>query len=208
MTIQLRSTFENWLSSLKTKDGLDPLPVVWGRRPQKLYSGPIVLAYDGPRTHLGWDFPQWEYDDLTGELKEKRVALLRYVLRLSFRAYDQDPDFNARYFAERFKLLAYGTTSIDTLNASDIGLWGIGEIFDTDYEWSGRWVSQADTSVILGVRAELQDPTYGGGFIQIVNIEQQGIVTDEYGNPIHDEQGNPVVIEDSSQFTVTTQEAP
>jgi hypothetical protein len=179
--------------------------IEWGRQPMQYHTEPFILAYAGPIVKLGHDEPIYVYNELTDELEEKMIGVRRLMLRLSFRSFDQRLGWSSRQYAEDFRLLTQSSSSIDTLHSAYLGLWDTGELVDTDYEWSGRLVSQTDMDVTLGVRAELPNLGYSGSYIKNVNIEGYSYLLTEQGNPIEDELGNPVVDEEALTISVTTE---
>jgi hypothetical protein len=76
---------------------------------------------------------------------------------------------------------------------------------DTDYEYSGRLISQVDLTVVFGLWGYQRSPSYDAGYIKSVNIEGQGQVIDEWSKPVEDEEGNPVIVEDVMTINVTTE---
>ena len=183
-----------------------PIMVEWGRMPRKIRTGPYVLAYLGPIVGIGHDEPRYDYNDLTEELEEHMTGVRRMTLRLAFNSDDQRLGYSARQYAEDFRILTQSTTGKDTLHSFiNLGLWGTGDLIEADWASSGRMESQVNMDVTLGVRAELMNPGYDGGYIKNVNIEGQSPVVDEACDPVYDELGNPVVAEETITINVVTE---
>lgn len=185
-----------------------PLPVEFGRQPARVQTKPFVLVYPGPIVKLGHDFPTYVYDYLTDEYVETMYGARRLTLRLSFRSFKQDWGQNARQYAEDWRIRTQKESSINALGNALLSLWGTGELVDTDYEWSGRLVSQVDTDVTLGLWAYERRASDDVGYIRTVEIEGQSIITDEYGTPLVDGTGKILVAEDVLSITVSANEAP
>jgi len=194
----IEADLKTWVS------GLSEIPVEWGRQPHKVHTGPFIMAYIETITPIGHDEPRWAYNDATGKLEESMVGNRRVTLRLSFRTFSQIGSGAARQYAERFRGRTQSSTSVDTVHGFEcIGQWGTGDLIESNYRWSGRWVSQADMNVTLGVRSEFFNPDYTGGFIKTVNVEGQNYIVDRFGTPVQDNLGNPLVPSDHIEITVT-----
>lgn len=204
----LETNLTLWVGSLATDRSGTVIPVEWGRQPQKIHTSAYILAYLGAVSPVGIDWPEYEYDDLTDELVESMHGARRIVLRLSFRNFDQRLGYGARYYAERFRIRCRSTYSKDLLRSYLLSFWDSGELFETDYVWSGRMVNQVEMSVTLGINFSLVDPDFTGEYINTVEIEHQSGVTDEYGKQIYTELGEPVIEEASETIIVTADEAP
>jgi hypothetical protein len=184
------------------------LQVEWGRQPTKWRPADTayVLAFPETISPVGWDEPTYSYDDLTDSLNETMVGLRTMVLRLSFRSSDQRMGSAARQAAENFRILIHSQASVDTLNDANIGFISAATLQDTDYEWSGRMVSQVDMELSLHIRARLLNPQADGSYIRSVTIGEQDYVVTEAGELVIDQDGNPVVTEDTDTFTVDADE--
>ena len=185
-----------------------PLPVQFGRLPKKVLLEPFVLAYLGPIGKLGYDFPRYTYNDLTDEYVEQMRGVRRMPLRLSFRAFSQEWGQNARQYAEDFRIRLRKQSAMEALGAAALALFDTSDLVETDYEFSGRLVSQVDLTVTLGLCGYERLATDDTGYIRHVNMEAESIVIDEYGVPVYDQDGNPVVEEETTAISVTADEAP
>jgi len=204
----LETNLTLWVGSLATDRSGTVIPVEWGRQPQKIHTSAYILAYLGAVSPVGIDWPEYEYDDLTDELVESMHGARRIVLRLSFRNFDQRLGYGARYYAERFRIRCRSTYSKNLLHGYLLSFWDSGELFETDYVWSGRMVNQVEMSVTLGINFSLVDPDFTGEYINTVEMEHQSGVTDEYGRQVYTEIGEPVIEEASETIIVTADEAP
>ena len=172
------------------------LPVEWGRMPQKLHTGPFVLAYLGPIVKLGHDERIQTYGDDGDNTTVRVVGVRRMTLRLSFRSFDQRLGGSARQYAENFRARAHWTSSFDYLRTSDLALIDTSDLVEADYEWSGRMVSQVELSTTLGLRASFADPLHDGSYIGTVTEPQaEEIIVDEYGVPVLDINSDNLVPE-------------
>jgi hypothetical protein len=189
----------------KDGDDIGPMPVEYGRRPKKVHTGPFVLAYLGPIGKLGWDFPRYTFNEITDELVEQMLGVRRMPVRFSFRAFNQDWGLNARQFAEDFRIRLKKDTAMAALGAARLALFDSTDLIETDYEYSGRLISQVDLTVVFGLCAFERNATDDVGYIKSVNIEGQGQVIDEWNKPVEDEEGNPVIVEDVMTINVTTE---
>lgn len=185
-----------------------PLPVEFGRIPKKVHTKPFVLVYLGPISQYGIDFPRYTYDELTDEYVEQMRGVRRIPVRFSFRSFDQGWGKNARQYAEDFRIRLTKQSAMEALGDAKLSLQETSDLVETDYEYSGRLISQVDMTVYFGIAAYERLGTDDAGYIRHVNITQQSIVMDEYGKPITDQQGNPVISEDERTIYVTADEAP
>jgi hypothetical protein len=204
----LETNLTLWVGSLATDRAGTVIPVEWGRQPQKIHTSAYILAYLGPISPLGIDWPEYEYDELTDELVESMHGNRRVILRLSFRNFDQRLGYGARYYAERFRVRCRSTYSKNLLHSYNVSFWDTGELVELDYNWSGRIVNQVELSVTLGINFYLSDPDFTGEYIHTVVMEQQSGVIDEYGKQIYTEIGEAVIEEDSRYIIATTYEGP
>lgn len=207
----LKTTLTTWLNltAVDKQDPPQPIPVEFGRSPQKVHTTPFVLCYLGASAPLGRKaLPIYTYDDVTDENTEELHRLLRVPVRLSFRAFSQEWGENAREYAEIFRTNTTSEAAINALGSARVGLWGTEGLVDTDYVFSGRLVSQCDTTVVMGFRYHPENQSRDAGYIKTVNMELEQTITDEYGNPVVDETGLPVVGEGTTAFSVTSDEAP
>ncbi len=195
---QIQTDLDTWVTTLSG------LPVEWGRQPSKIYTSAFVLAYPGPIVKIGHDFPTYTHDTLTDQLVERMYGNRRMTLRLSFRSFDQRWGTSARHYAEQFRVKTQSTERSTPLMGLAC-LSDTGELVENDYEWSGRMVSQVDMDVTLGLWGYELNPTYDAGYIRHANIEGQGHVIDEMGNPVEDESGDPVIVEEVITINVTTE---
>ena len=206
---ELKTNVTTWLNAVAFDAFGQPLPVEFGLDPRRIYTKPFVVVYLGPIVRIGHDEPKWRFNDTTQELEEVMIGVRRVTLRLAFYSFDQNWAQDAAQYAENFRLLTQSTTSTDTIYGFvNVGLWGTGELIRTDFEWSGRMVSRVDLDVTLGVRAELQNTTYSGSFIQTVELEAQNYLLDQWGNPIEDGAGNPVIDQNIREFSVDSRFKP
>lgn len=204
----IKTGVEAWLNITAVDvNGTVPvaLPVEFGRLPKKVHTQPFVLVYLGPIGKLGYDFPRYTFDDLTGQYVEEMRGVRRMPLRLSFRSFDQGWGRNARQYAEDFRIRLKKQQSMEALGAAKLALFDTGDQVMTDYEYSGRLVSQVDMTVTLGLCAYERLATDDVGYIANVNIEGQSPVVDEACDPIYDELGNPVVSEETIEINVVTE---
>ena len=181
------------------------LPVEFGRLPKKVHTEPFVLVYLGPIGKLGWDFPRYVYDELTDTYVEQMRGVRRMPVRISFRAFNQGWGLNARQFAEDFRIRIKKQTAMEALGAAKLALFDTSDLVSSDYEYSGRLVSQVDLTVNLGLAAYERLATDDTGYIKSVAMEWQGQVIDEQSTPVEDESGNPVVVEEVITINVTTE---
>jgi hypothetical protein len=181
------------------------LPVEYGRRPKKVHTSPFVLVYLGPIGKVGWDIPRYTFDELTDEYVEQMYGVRRMPVRFSFRAFSQDWGLNARQFAEDFRIRLKKDPSIAALGTTGLALVDSTDLIETDYEYSGRLISQVDLTVVFRLWAFERNATYDAGYIKSVNIEGQSQVIDEWNKPVFDEDGNPVIVEEVMTINVTTE---
>jgi len=132
----------------------------------------------------------------------------RMTIRFSFRSFSQEWDQNSRQFAEDWRIRVQSTRSIKLLGDATLSFQDTTEQTDLDYQWSGRLVSQSEISANFGLWGYERVPSSDEGYIRNVNIEAQGIVTDEYGVPVYDEDGNPVIHEGTREFYVSSDKEP
>ena len=181
------------------------LPVEFGRLPKKVHTQPFVLAYLGPIGKLGYDFPRYTYNALTDEYVEQMRGVRRLPLRLSFRSFSQEWGKNARQYAEDFRVRLKKQSAMEALGDAKLALFDTTDLISTDYEYSGRLISQVDLTVYLGLCGYERLATDDTGYIKNVNIEGQAPVVDEYQNPVYDEAGDPVVAEETITINVVTE---
>lgn len=167
----------------------------WGKLPQKIHMGGLVLAYLGAITKQGHDERISTYDFDTDSTSVQVVGVRQLELRLSFRSFDQRLGNSARQYAEDFRVAMHSESSLQTLATAEMGLIDTSELIETDYEWSGRVVSQVDMTVILGVRAFTTDAAHDGSYIKFVNIDTQEYVVDEDETPVVDVSGDFVTVD-------------
>jgi hypothetical protein len=206
---QIQTGIESWLNLTAVDANEDPviaLPVEFLQQPNKVQTKPFVGVRIGTIVKLGHDVKKYTYDDLTDDYIEQMWGVRRMTVRLLFRSFDQRWAYNARQFAEDWRVRTQSTRSINSLGDVGLSLWGsIGELIETDILWSGKLISQVATDVTLGLWGYERTPRTDTGYIKNVNMEWQGQVIDEYGVPIEDESGNPVVVEDVITINVTTE---
>jgi len=208
---QFKTELETWLAltALDKQSPPQPLPVEFGRSPQKVRTTPFVLCYLGATASpTRRSLPVYTYDELTDENTEEMHRLLRVPVRFSFRAFSQDWGSNAREFAEIFRANTSSEPAVNALGNARIGLWGTEALVDTDYEWSGRLVSQCDTTAVFGFRYHPSNQSRDAGYIRTVNMELEQRVLDEMGGIVYDNDGNEVVTDLTRAITATTDEAP
>lgn len=203
----LQTNFTDWVEGLATDRTGAGVPVEWGRMPQKVHTGPFILAYLGAIVQRGQDVKRYDYDEVTDALDETMVGFRRATFRLSFRNFDQRLGYGARYWAERFRTRTQSTFGIQSL-PDPLGFQSTGELVETDYEWNGHMVNQVDMDVVLNFWMQVIDTDYDGAHIQSVNMEAQNYLLDEMGNPIEDTLGNPVVDLNIREITVSSLLAP
>ena len=194
----IQTNITAWVEQIST------LEVEWGKMPQQMHQGPFILAYAGPVSAIGQDEPNYVYNEVTDDMDEQMLGVRRMIIRLSFRSFDQRLGNSARQYAEDFRILSQSTSSIDTLTDAYLGLISTGDLVETDYNWSGRAVSQVDMDVTLGVRADVSNTLYDGSYIKNVNVEEQDVVVDESCIPVVDEEGNPIVTETTRTTAITS----
>jgi hypothetical protein len=167
----------------------------WGRMPQKIHTEAFVLAYIGAITKSGHDERLQNFTFAT-DLTDVTVSGVRTMtLTLSFRSFDQRLGGSARSYAETFRTLIHSDTNIQTLVTAEIALVDTGELIDTDYEWSGRMVSQTDMDVTLAFRAAETDTVHDGSYIKYVNIDTEEYVVDEDDVVVVDVSGDFVTVD-------------
>jgi hypothetical protein len=194
----VETTLVTWIEQASS------LEVEWGKQPMKVHMGPFILAYAGAITKIGHDERIQTYDANTDSTSVRVVGVRRLPLRLSFRSFDQRLGDSARQFAEEFRALAHSDTCLQTLATAEIALVDTGELVESDYEWSGRTVSQVDLTVVLSLRASFSDALHDGSYIKHVNAEQDEYVVDENCDVVVDEDGNPVTSETIRTINITT----
>jgi hypothetical protein len=132
----------------------------------------------------------------------------RVPLRLSFRAFSQTALLGARQFAEDFRSNLYGAESQAALEAAKISLFDASDLVDTDYQFSGRLVSQVDMTLNLGVWGFQRNASFDAGYIKRVTLTGEGYVLDEEGNLVRDENGDAVVHNETLEIDITADEEP
>jgi len=200
----LATGIETWLgvTALDVDGGGTALPVEFGRLPKKVHTSPFVLVYLGPIGKLGWDISRYTYNSTTGANIEQMHGARRMPVRISFRAFNQGWGKSARQFAEDFRVRHRKPESLETLRDAGMALWDSTDLIDTDYEYSGRLISQCDMTVYIGVWAYERSAATDAGFLQTVNFEGQSYLLDQHGNPIKDGTGNWVVDLNIKEFSV------
>jgi hypothetical protein len=172
---------------VETHSGLE---LEWGLQPQKLHTGPFVLAYLGPITKVGHDERIQSYNVGDDSTSVRVVGVRRFPLRLSFRAFDQSLGGSARSYAETFRARAHEQESFDFLRTSEISFNDTSNLVDVDYEWSNRLVSQTELTVYLELRSDVTDELHDGSYIGTVNAEPVPYIVDEEGTPVIDNDGD------------------
>jgi hypothetical protein len=202
----IETGLETWMNIVaRDVDNNVALPVEYGRRPKKVHTSPFVLVYLGPIGKLGWDVPRYFFDELTDEYIEQMYGVRRMPVRFSFRAFSQDWGLNARQFAEDFRIRLKKDAAMAALGAAELALVDSTDLIETDYEYSGRLISQVDLTVVFSLWAFERNATDDVGYIKSVNIEGQSQVIDEWSKPVFDEEGNPVIVEEVMTINVTTE---
>jgi len=206
----IKTGIEAWLAvtALNIDDAKSALPVEFARSPKKIHTKPFVKLRLGPIGTNGYDFPRYAYNDLTDEYVEQMRGVRRLPLHVQFIAFSQEWGKNARQFAEDFRARLKKQASMEALGDALLALQSTSDLIDTDYEMSGRLVSQVDMTVFLGLCGYERSPTDDVGYIRHVNMEAESPVFDEYGVQVYDQDGNPVVEEDTTTISVTADEAP
>ena len=89
-----------------------------------------------------------------------------------------------------------------------LSLHDTGPLVDTDYQYSGRLVSQVDMTLTMGVWGYQRSADYDAGYIRRATLTGEGYVLDEQGNPVRDENGDAVVHEEALEIDVSADEEP
>jgi hypothetical protein len=192
------------------ENGVDqgPLPVEFGRSPKKVRTDPFVLVYRGPITKSGWDFPGYTFNESTGQYIEQMRGVRRLPIRFSFRAFNQSWEKSAAQFAEDFRNNLQSTESLTALAQTKLTLQNSSDLIATDYEMSGKLISQVEMTVYFGAAGYQRTPVYDAGYFQTVNFEGQNYLLDIDGNPIEDALGNPVIDLNILEFSVDSRIEP
>ena len=177
----LQTFLTSWV---ETASGLE---VEWGRLPQKAHDGPFALAYMGAISKVGHDERIQTYDSGSDSTTVQVIGVRELPFRLSFRSFDQNLGGSARQYAEQWRARAHSQESLDNLATAGVALVDTDPLFETDYTWSNRTVSQVDTTANLAIRASFADDLHDGSFIDDVNIDTQPYIVDEFGIPVLDE---------------------
>jgi hypothetical protein len=207
---EIRTDLLTWLAitAVDVDNGGTALPVEFGRMPKKVRTSPFVLAYLGPIGKHGWDFPSYVLNEVTGENVEQMRGVRTLPIRLSFRSFSQEWGKNARQFAEDFRNNMHSTESLEALAQTKLTLRSSSDQVATDYEMSGKLISQVELTVYFGAAGYQRTPAYDAGYVQTVNFEGQNYLLDQYGNPIEDALGNPVIDLDILEFSVDSRVEP
>jgi hypothetical protein len=205
----IKTDLETWLNVVaRDKDNGTPLPVQFGRKPTLALIDPFVLVYLGPIGKTGWDFPRYTHDSLTDEYNEQMRGERKLPIRFSFRSFDQEWGRNARQFAEDFRNDLQSTASLEALSATKLSFQQSTDLVETDYDFSGRLISQVDMTVIFGAAGYQRTPATDAGYIWDVNMQAQNHIVDQWGNPVYDSLQNPVIDLDVRDISVTGSLAP
>lgn len=203
----VQATVETWLNLTAvdpSQDPPQPLPVYFARQPHRFQLAPQVLVYPGPILKVGHDFPQYVYDETTEENIEQMYGVRKMIVRLSFRTFDQSWGNSARQFAEDWRIRTESTRSVAAMSNGGLAIWGTGELVETDYEWSGRMVSQVDVDATLGLWGFERNASTDEGYIETIVVEGERVVIDEYGQGVTENDATIITEENAIDFTVTT----
>lgn len=192
----IKTGLEAWMAIVaRDVDNDVALPVEYGRLPKVVHTTPFVLMYLGPIGKLGWDFHRYDYNQTTDEYFEQMRGVRRLPVRFSFRAFNQEWGLNARQFAEDFRTALQSTAAMEALGAAKLALQSSTDLIETDYEYSGRLVSQVDLTVNFGLCGYTRTPSYDAGYIWRADIYSENYIFDEAGTPVVDENGDYVTDE-------------
>jgi hypothetical protein len=207
---EIATDLQTWMAitCLDVDGGGAPLPVEFGRTPNKVHTSAFVRVYLGPIIKHGYDFPRYVLNQSTGAYVEQMRGVRTLPIRFQFRTFNQSWGKNARQFAEDFRNNLQSTESLEALQQTKLTLQRSSDLVAADYEMSGKLISQVDLTVYFGAAGYQRQASYDAGFIRTVNFEGQNYLLDIHGNPIEDAGGNPVVELDIREFTVDARIAP
>lgn len=207
---EIAADLETWMATTATDidNGGTALPVEFGRSPNKFRTDPFVRVYLGPIVKHGYDFPRYVLNESNGQFIEQMRGERTLPIRFQFRTFNQSWGKNARQFAEDFRNALQSTESLEALAQTKLTFRSSSDLIATDYEMSGKLISQVDLTVFFGAAGYQRSASYDASYIQTVNFEAQSYLLDVNGNPIEDLGGNPVVDLNIREFSVDARIAP
>lgn len=186
----VETTIETWVGDLTG------LTVHWKTNVPRAIPFPHVELQLLTIAGKGHDYPVQTYNIGTDDTTVTMTGIRTMTIQINFRSRDQNLGESARQYAELFRTRLDRPSSIDYLVAANIANTNTLSVVEADYhDRSGNRVSQVAVDMLFELRSTEVDPTWGGEFIQTVNIEATEYVVDEEGVPVVDLDGTIVIVD-------------